>query len=225
MGGDDTDRQPPQDPRLPSLTVLVFLTLMRAAAIGTAVVALIARADCAFVFGTCSIRNLLGYFTIESALIFTAVIAAAGMLTVLQRDVAWFDVVRVIAASYVIVSGLVFAVLMSTAGYTGAEFLVPLSSRVLHFVLPAFAVADIMADPPFMPLSRLWAVLVFPALWLTVTLLRGSATGWYPYFFVSPEAAGGYPVIAGYAIGLAGILLGTALAVRWLTRKTAASRS
>lgn len=225
MGGDDTDRQPPREARPPSRALLGLLTLLRIAAIGTAVVALIARADCAFVFGTCSIRNLLGYFTIESAIIFTVVIATAGVLSVLQRDSAWFGVVRVIAASYVIVSGLVFAVLMSTAGYTGAEFLVPLSSRVLHFVLPAFAIVDIMANPPFVPLSRLWAVLVFPAIWLTVTLLRGNATGWYPYFFVSPEAAGGYLFIAGYAIGLAVILLGTALAVRWLTRKIAASRS
>lgn len=191
--------------------------LMRVAAIATAVVALISRADCAFVFGTCSIRNLLAYFTIESAILFTVTSASTTVLTLLGVPrPAWLDGVRVTVASYVIVSGLVFAVLMSTAGYTGAEFLVPMSSRVLHFVLPGFAILDIMLDPPRRLRWPPWATLVFPAGWFVVTVVRGALTGWYPYFFVSVEAVGGYPQLGAYTAGLALVLLGAFLVVRVL---------
>ncbi|NQX37198.1 Pr6Pr family membrane protein [Herbiconiux sp. VKM Ac-2851] len=199
------------------------LVLLRLAGIGVAVVALIARADCAFVFGTCSVRNLLGYFTIESAILFTATLTCTLVLAVSRTDRPWWlDGVRITVASYVIVSGLVFAVLMSTAGYTGAEFLVPLSSRVLHFVLPAFAILDVMLDPPRMRRWPAWAVLVFPAAWLVVTIVRGAMTGWYPYFFVSPEAVGGYPQLAAYATCLAALLLAAYWAVRMLGSRSMA---
>ena len=198
------------------------LMFVRFAAIGTAVGALVSRADCAFVFGTCSLRNLLGYFTIESAILFAVTMAVAVVLAGSGfRMPHWFGFVRLTVATYVIVSGLVFAVLMSTAGYTGAEFLVPLSSRILHFVLPAFAILDLMLDPPRGRPYRLWPVLVFPAGWFVVTLFRGASTQWYPYFFVSPEAVGGYPQLTLYALALALILLAAFWLVRSLARAAA----
>ena len=199
------------------------ILLVRIGGIATAVVALISRADCAFVFGTCSLRNLLAYFTIESAILFTATLTCMALLSLVGVAAPeWLHGARVAVASYVIVSGLVFAILMSTAGYTGAEFLVPMSSRVLHFVLPGFAILDLMLDPPRGSRWPAWATLVFPTGWFVVTAIRGASTGWYPYFFVSVEAVGGYLQLAAYIAGLAAVLLAAFWMMRALGRTSLA---
>ncbi|ARJ07528.1 hypothetical protein B5808_19190 (plasmid) [Cnuibacter physcomitrellae] len=193
--------------------------LLRATAVTVAAISLVSRADCAFVYGTCSIRNLLGYFTIDSAILF-CLVTAASLIWVLvgAREPVWLLGARVIVGSYVILSGGVFAMLMSAAGYTGAEFLVPMSSRVLHFILPGFVLLDLLTAETSTRLPRALPLIswVFPLGWEVVTLIRGNATDWYPYFFVSPEAAGGPAAIAAYSAGLALLIAGVVVAVERL---------
>jgi TRAP-type C4-dicarboxylate transport system permease small subunit len=39
--------------------------------------------------------------------------------------------------------------------------------------------------------STLWLAVSFPLIWVGVTLLRGAATGWYPYPFLEPDGPNG----------------------------------
>lgn len=205
----------------------VATALLRLAAVAVTGWALWWRADCAFVYGTCSIRNLAAYFTIESAILF-GVVALVSTVFLARRgpEPAWLTGARTVVAAYVAVSGGVFAVLMGLAGYTGSEFLVPMSSRILHFALPAFALVDLLVAPgsPAMTGRRRVALalsaLVFPLGWTVFTSIRGVLTDWYPYFFISPIAAGGVGAVIGYCCALAVLLVAVVLSVDALRRSS-----
>ena len=104
---------------------------------------------------------------------------------------------------YLLVSGLVFALIVSQASSRDYRVDVPWSDTLLHFVVPALAViawtADsIMAVNPPVPWSTVGWVLVYPSLWLPYTLLRGADVGWYPYFFLDEAQVGGGLGVAAY---------------------------
>ncbi|AXH36997.1 hypothetical protein DVJ78_17660 [Humibacter sp. BT305] len=209
----------------------IATALLRLVAVAVTGWALWWRADCAFVYGTCSLRNLAAYFTIESAILFglTALVSTA-FLPRTGPEPAWLTGARSVVAAYVVVSGGVFAVLMGLAGFTGSEFLVPMSSRILHFVLPAFALVDLLVapgSPALTPRRRVTvalSALVFPLGWTIFTSIRGALTDWYPYFFISPIAAGGVGAVVGYCCGLAVLLVAVVLAVDALRGTSPAAR-
>jgi hypothetical protein len=60
---------------------------------------------------------------------------------------------------------------------------------VVHVVGPIVVVADYLLDPPAARPSVAEAAtwLVFPALWLAYTMLRGPSADWYPYPFLDPD--------------------------------------
>jgi hypothetical protein len=74
---------------------------------------------------------------------------------------------------------------------------------VLHKIFPIIVVADWIVDPPTTRLTTrdglLW--LVFPIVWVAVTLARGAADGWYPYPFLDPKN-GGYGQVAFVVIAI-----------------------
>lgn len=126
-----------------------------------------------------------------------------------------FSYFTVHSAVLLILAVLVFGVLLANAELFGHLFLVPLSSQVLHFVLPVYAVADFLLCPGRRRLrwAATWASTVFPALWAVYTLVRGQLVGWYPYFFLDPALVGGYRAVGTYALGLSVLIL----AVSFLT--------
>jgi hypothetical protein len=71
----------------------------------------------------------------------------------------------------------------------------PLLARVLR---GAIVILVIVVDRVRLPLDRLWVVLLYPAAWLVVVLLRGATDGWVPYPFHEP--AEGYAAVAGYCL-------------------------
>ena len=74
---------------------------------------------------------------------------------------------------------------------------------VLHKLFPVVVVLDWLVDPPMVRLTNrdalLW--LVYPIVWVVVTLVRGAADGWYPYPFLDP-AKGGYGTVAVVVIAI-----------------------
>jgi hypothetical protein len=192
-------------------TVFVF----RMAALATAVWALGSRASCAVVTGSCLGSNLFSYFTVHSAFLFIlAVLVAACYTLFTDSEPAWLTALRAMAVTYTVVSGVVFAALLANATLFDYLFLVPLSSKVLHFVLPFYAVADFLFGPCRHRLgwSTAWLAMVFPLLWAAYTLVRGEMVGWYPYFFLDPGMVGGYQTVGIYAVSLSGLILFIALA-------------
>ena len=60
-------------------------------------------------------------------------------------------------------------------------------------------------------ITRAFWVLVYPLIWLILTMLRGSFTdGWWPYWFINPGSEGGVVAMLTYifAIAAAFIALG-----------------
>lgn len=189
---------------------LAVVVAARVCALAVALWALVSRADCAFVTRTCLGTNLFSYFTIHSAVLFVLAVLLALLHTAARAaEPGWLTGLRVMATTYTVVSGIVFGVLLANAELFGHLFLVPLSSQVLHFVLPVCAVADLLLAPGRRRLrwAATWTSTVFPALWAVYTLVRGRLVGWYPYFFLDPALVGGYRAVGTYALGLSVLIL------------------
>lgn len=189
--------------------------------------ALLSRTSCFYVYGSCVAVNVLSYFTIQSHVIMVIALAfAVGFGIRGVPEPQWLTILRLLATTYVVISGAVFALLILDEAL--APFLVqaPLSSRLLHFVLPVYAVGDfILATPRRLPWRAAWLALAFPLAWAAYTLVRGRAANWYPYFFLDPDAAGGYGMISVYALGLASVILSLACALVATTRIRPATRT
>ena len=71
----------------------------------------------------------------------------------------------------------------------------------------------LIGDRKRLPLSRLWLVLIYPATWLTVVLIRGATDGWVPYPFLDP--ANGYGSIAIVCVGICVAMLLVGLVFVW----------
>jgi cell division protein FtsW (lipid II flippase) len=136
-----------------------------------------------------------------------------------------FDVLRGAAVLYLVVTFVVVLVLLSGAELQVA---VPWVDFVVHKLFPVVVVIDWLIDPPSTDVRirdvALW--LIFPIVWVALTLARGAIDHWYPYPFLDP-ANGGYRSVA-YFVGmiLAGFLViaGTVNAVSDVLRDRAARR-
>jgi hypothetical protein len=111
--------------------------------------------------------------------------------------------------------GLVhFLVLRPLLRLDGADLL---ADRLLHIAVPLLVVTGWLV---FGPRGRagwgdLGGFLVLPAAWLGGTLIRGAATGWYPYPFVD-VATHGYGRVALNCVAIAVLLTGLAAGCIWL---------
>jgi hypothetical protein len=153
--------------------------------------------------------NFFSYFTILSNLLGAALLLV-GAVRWRSGHTARIDLLRGAAVVYLIVTFVVVILFLS-----GAELSLAIGwvDDVLHKVIPIVVVIDWLADPPAGRLTMrqglLW--LIFPAVWLVYTLIRGPIAAWYPYPFLDP-AHGGYGSVAVYSIGiLIGFLVLSAL--------------
>jgi hypothetical protein len=95
---------------------------------------------------------------------------------------------------------------------------VPWANVVLHVVTPLYGIVDWLAfrDRVRLPLDRLWVVLLYPAVWLVVVLLRGATDDWVPYPFLNPDQ--GYAAVAGYCLVILVAFLVVGAVVFWGSR-------
>jgi hypothetical protein len=177
--------------------VRLVIVVLRSAVLVATVWALLSRTSCFYIYGTCVAVNVLSYFTIHSHIIAAIALVIAIAFGIGKRpDPQWLTVLRLLATTYVVVSGAVFALLIFNDALAPFLLQAPLSSRLLHFVLPVYAVLDfVFITPRRVPLKAVWLSLAFPAAWAIYTLARGRSANWYPYFFLDPDAAGGYGMI------------------------------
>ncbi|WP_159616228.1 Pr6Pr family membrane protein [Arthrobacter zhaoguopingii] len=198
---------------MPYLAVAVRATVLL-----VALAALYFRADCAFLTYTCRPGQVFSYFTIHSTMLFVLTLGMS--LARRGAEQEWLTAVRALAASYLMVSGLTFGMMVLNADLVGHVFRVSIPSRVMHFMLPVYAVLDLLLVPGRHRLRWRtgWASLVFPLLWGAYILVLGRVSGWYPYFFLDPQQVGGYRAVAVYAAVLAVLIVMTSFAVIGLTR-------
>ncbi|MGH3351103.1 MAG: Pr6Pr family membrane protein, partial [Nocardioides sp.] len=154
--------------------------------------------------------NFFSYFTIDSNLVAVAALVAGGAwaLTRGGEEPAWITVLLAAAATFMIITGLVYNLLLR--GLVPSA--VPWANEILHLIGPAFLLLDLFLAPPRRPLPwrAVGAVIAFPILWAAYTLIRGEhvvspLTGdlwWYPYPFLDNHLHG-YGVVLAYVVGIA----------------------
>jgi hypothetical protein len=137
--------------------------------------------------------RFFAFFTIQSNII--GVVAFVWLLA--RRGATrsrGLDLLRGAAVVYLVVTFFVVIFLLS-----GADVQLELAwvDFVLHKFFPVVVLLDWILDPPLTRLTvrdaLLW--LVYPIVWVVLTLIRGALDGWYPYPFLDP-ADGGYGPVA-----------------------------
>ncbi len=168
------------------------------------VVALVGNFEYVLGFRFFATANFFSYFTVQSAMAAVVTLGiAAGYALLAPDDPPWLGILRTVVTAYLLVSGIVFALIVSQASTRAYRVDVPWSDTLLHFVVPALALIawttdSILAVNPPVPWSTVGWVLVYPSLWLSYTLMRGAAVGWYPYFFLDEAQVGGPLGVAAY---------------------------
>jgi hypothetical protein len=187
----------------------IAFALLRVVVLVVGVVALVGDFDYVLGFSSFATGNWFSYFTTESAFVLDVTLAI-GVLGALRwaEDPPWFVALRIVATTYAITSGAVFAVIVAQATRHDYTVDVPWSSQLLHFWIPAYALLDwVLAPGRTAARWRLlpW-VLALPAVWATFTLIRGPLVGWYPYFFLDPAQVSG-PLEQAFYLALVGVIL------------------
>lgn len=183
------------------------------------VVALVGEVNFTIGTGPFAIANFFSYFTVQSMIVAVVVFLLGAWNSLREpEDPLWLDVIRALSTTYLIVSGVVFAVILIEGTLRGIPVWSPWSSHLLHFWIPGFALLDWLTAPGRdVPWTTLRWVMVYPALWVVYTMVRGAGVYWYPYFFLDPAIVA-FPwefllylgVIVGIFTGVLALLVGTA---------------
>ena len=151
--------------------------------------------------------NFFSYFTIESNLLVAIVLLASAVALRLGKNDK-LDNIRGAITVYISIVGIGFSVLL--AGMENVEFTaVAWDNLVLHYIMPIAVLIDFVWDRPRkkMEFSRSISWMIFPAIYLCYTLIRGPFAMWYPYPFLNPSTSGnvmvGISIIGMSILGLA----------------------
>lgn len=153
-----------------------------------------------------SLINFFSFFTILSNVFATVVfVISAYYLAVGRKPSVADDVLRGASVLYMTVTGIVYSLLLSNVD---VDLTLPWVNLQLHYIMPIVVVADWLYQPQRSKLAikKITPWLVFPALYLIYTLIRGPIASWYPYPFLDPAQAGGYGGVALYSIGILVVL-------------------
>lgn len=135
------------------------------------------------------------FFTIEANLVFGAVLVLSAVLP-RQRLPRWWDHLRGALAFYLVMTGLVYALLVAPPGEVWS-LNITWTNWALHRVAPLFAVADWLLV--VMTIRGRWmrplVWLIYPLAFLIYSWIRGAITGWYPYDFLNPTLPGGWGAV------------------------------
>ncbi len=142
--------------------------------------------------GVFNFGNFFSYFTVLANIFAAAVLITSAIYVYQRRKSQRLDVLRGAAALYMILTGVVFATLLSKLD-PRLLTAVPWDNTVLHYIMPIVLLLDWFIHPAQTKFTikhiLLW--LVFPTVYVVYTLVRGGIVGWYPYPFLNP-ANGGY---------------------------------
>jgi hypothetical protein len=165
--------------------------------------------------GTFDPAHFFGYFTVlMNILVFISFLLSA-IVTATGKHKPWLDILRSVATVYIVIVGIGFALLLS--GLSGVEFTaVPWDNMVLHYIIPAVALVDFLIDRPKTKFSfksgLVWAAV--PLVYAAFSIIRGQATGWFPYPFLDPVTSGWVGVI----VGVGGLTLVGIAIIAFVTR-------
>ena len=183
-----------------------------------------------------SVLNFFSFFTIQSN-VATVVVTAFGAYLLASGKLPnpqWFNTVFAAVATYMIVTGIVYNLLLRGVELPQGATL-GWSNEILHVVGPLWMLIDWLFAPGrvAVPWKKLWLILIYPIVWVIYTLVRApftpsEVTGepyWYPYPFLNPNLSeNGYLSVAFYVILIAAVVGLVAAGVIWVSRRKASSR-
>jgi hypothetical protein len=156
------------------------------------------------------ISNFLSFFTIEANLLTVVVLLLGAVLALwgYETSLGW-ELFRGAVAAYMTTTFIVFAALLSRLP-DNLDLTEPWVNFVLHQLMPIVVVLDWVFSPPQHRITirraLIWSVV--PVAYCGYSLIRGPIVDWYPYPFLNPDAAGGYPGVVAYSIGIAVLFIG-----------------
>lgn len=91
----------------------------------------------------------------------------------------------------------------------------------IHIVGPLLLIVDYMVyrPPVHFPSRTLLIWLVFPAVYLVYSLVRGPLVDWYPYPFLDPASGDGYWSVALWSLVVLSVILGFGFLYYWWTNR------
>lgn len=168
------------------------------------------------------------YFSIDTAILAGLVLLITGLgLLLRQEDTKWVEISRLSLTVALIVVGVVYHLLLADAApdIRDGDYAWPeLPNQIIHTYAPILIVVDyLLSIKAFRVRLRaaLW-VAVFPLVWLTFSVVRGTLDGWWPYWFIDPSGDGGLTGMLTYvaAITVFFLVLGfIVLGVKQLARR------
>lgn len=154
-------------------------------------------------------QEYFAYFTIESSLMNVVTLVVAGVFALRHSfDTALLTSVRMAIVTYAVVTGCVYNVLLRNIPDTGFQG-IGWPNDVLHVIIPIYIALDWLVSPgrARLPWSAIWVAVSYPLAWVAFTLIRGIATGWFPYPFLRPEGPGGWASVVAYVVGIASFIV------------------
>ena len=149
--------------------------------------------------------NFFSYFTIQSNILACTILILSVIATASNSRFRKLDLLRGAAALYMVITGIVFAVLLSRV--EGAILTaVPWDNIVLHYIMPVVLLVDWLVDKPNKAItfkkSIVW--LIYPVAYVFYSLTRGHFIDWYPYPFLDPNS-NGYAGVLLTGLGIAAL--------------------
>jgi hypothetical protein len=151
------------------------------------------------------LARFVAYFTVQSNIL--VAVTAIQLARRPHRDGTLWRALRLAAVVGITVTGVVhFLLLRPLLDLHGADYV---ADKLLHMAVPAVAVAGWVA---FGPRPRVDAravrlALCWPLAWLTVTLVVGGVSGWYPYPFLDHREEAGVVGVVASSAGITGFVL------------------
>lgn len=153
------------------------------------------------------------FFTIQTAMINIVVLIVGGIMALrLERDTRLYTAIRASAFAYAIVTGVVYNLLLrdipNDDGYVGPTW----ANEALHVWIPIYFALDWLLTPGRVRVawSTVWLAVSYPLIWVGVTMVRGSLTGWYPYPFLEPDGPNGVIGVVTYVVAIAAFIIALA---------------
>ncbi len=181
------------------------IAIARAAFAMLALVAIVAQFTRSFDDPFLGAGNFPFLFTYQSNFVAALVLLAGGWrLWDNQVDTVTWDLLRGAVVTWMATTGIVHAVLPTSANDTGISYNYAWASDYLHQVMPAVLLLDWLLTPPRhrLALKRALIWTAYPLIFAGFSLLRGPFVDWYPYPFLDPREDG-WAMVGVYVVAIA----------------------
>jgi hypothetical protein len=159
------------------------------------------------------------YFSIVTAILAGLFLITTGFGLLLKiEDTKWVEIARLSLAVALIVVGVVYHALLADAAndVRDGNYAWPvLPNEIIHTYAPILAAIEYLISVKAFRIrlrAFVW-VAIFPLTWLVLSIVRGTATNWWPYWFINPNGEAGLGGMLAYisAITVFFLVLGVAV--------------